>query len=58
MRKEVEKLQNQNIKGEAFIMADKIAKENPYAVRDKIAFISKSHGMTFQFLGCKMYKKY
>ena len=27
MRKEVEKLQNQNIKGEAFIMADKIAKE-------------------------------
>lgn len=44
MRKEVEKLQNQNIKGEAFIMADKIANENnPYAVRDKLAFyIQKS----------------
>ena len=39
MRKEVEKLQNQNIKGEAFIMADKIANENPYAVRDKISFL-------------------
>ena len=44
MRKEVEKLQSQNIKGEAFIMADKIAnKNNPYAVRDKLAFyIQKS----------------
>ena len=43
MRKEVEKLQKQNIKGEAFIMADKIAKENPYAVRYKLAFyIQKS----------------
>ena len=43
MRKEVEKLQKQNIKGEAFIMADKIAKETPYAVRDRLAFyIQKS----------------
>lgn len=42
-RKEVEKLQKQNIKGEAFIMADKIAKENPYAIRDRLAFyIQKS----------------
>jgi len=43
MRKEVLKLQKQNIKGEAYMMADKIAKENPYALRDQLAFyIQKS----------------
>jgi hypothetical protein len=43
MRKEVLRLQNQNINGEAYMMADKIAKENPYAIRDQLAFyIQKS----------------
>ena len=43
MRKEVEKLSSENIRGEAFMMADKIAKENPYAIRDQLAFyIQKS----------------
>ena len=39
-------------------MADKIAKENPYAVRDRLAFYIQKSWDAFQFLGYKMYKKY